>query len=50
MFAEAKKSEKKRKAYMPEAEDNFFFFSFWFNKLKLLERNNSPEGKLLYDL
>lgn len=49
MFAEAKKSEKKRKAYMPEAEDNFFF-SFWFNKLKLLERNNSPEGKLLYDL
>lgn len=29
---------------MPRAEDQLF--SFWFNKLKLLEKNNSPEGNI----
>lgn len=29
---------------MPRAEGKFF--SFWFNKLKLLERNNTPEGNI----
>lgn len=29
---------------MPRAEGKFF--SFWFSKLKLLERNNTPEGNI----
>lgn len=40
----SKKSEEKRQAYIPRAEENFF--SFWFNKLKLLEKNNSPVGNI----
>lgn len=44
MFAEAKSQRRKGRRTCLGLKTNFF--SFWFNKLKPLEKNNSLEGNI----